>query len=112
MIVLVCGGRTYNDYVTFEQCMNMLPFKPSAIVHGGAKGADSLADTYAKIKGIPVIRVDALWNYHGNKAGILRNQSMLDFINIGYVVAFPGGTGTGDMIRRSKAKQLPVWEIL
>ncbi len=112
MIVLVCGGRTYSDYVMFEHCMNMLPFRPTAIVHGGAKGADSLADTYAKIKGIPVIRVDALWNYHGNKAGILRNQSMLDLINIGYVVAFPGGIGTADMVRRSRAKQLTVWEIL
>lgn len=35
---------------------------------------------------------------------------MLDYFDIDYVVAFPGGAGTADMVRRARAKGVPVHE--
>lgn len=40
---------------------------------------------------------------HGRAAGPIRNQQMLDEGKPHLVVAFPGGTGTADMVRRAQA---------
>ena len=41
------------------------------------------------------------WDELGKKAGPLRNQRMLDDGKPDMVVAFPGGGGTKDMVRRA-----------
>src|SRR5262249_16770583 len=41
------------------------------------------------------------WDELGKKAGPLRNQRMLDEGKPDLVVAFPGGGGTKDMVRRA-----------
>ena len=46
------------------------------------------------------IRLD--WKKYGKKAGPLRNQQMLEEGKPDLVVAFPGGNGTADMVRRAK----------
>lgn len=44
MKVLITGGRNYTDFNAFEHALSQLSFKPELIVHGGARGADTLAD--------------------------------------------------------------------
>jgi len=53
----------------------------------------------------------ANWRTHGKAAGPIRNQQMLDEGRPHLVVAFPGGTGTADMVRRAKAAGVPVMEV-
>jgi hypothetical protein len=48
---------------------------------------------------------------HGAKAGWSRNQRIIDEGRIGVLVAFSGGTGTADMIRRSEHHDIPVYKI-
>jgi len=43
-------------------------------------------------------------------AGGDRNQQIIDDGKLDGVVAFPGGTGTADMIRRAKKAGLEVWK--
>lgn len=109
MRVLVCGGRTYNDHYQFDEAMKLLPTRPTLIIQGGAKGADSLAGMWAKDQGVFAIQMDALWKAHGNGAGPKRNQAMIDIGKPDYCVAFPGGSGTADMIRRCEFHGVPVW---
>lgn len=45
---------------------------------------------------------------NGKAAGPIRNQRMLDEGKPDLVVAFPGGRGTADMVRRAKAAGVPV----
>ena len=45
------------------------------------------------------------------KAGPLRNQRMLDEGKPDLVVAFPGGGGTKDMVRRSVKAGVPIHEV-
>lgn len=110
MRLLICGGRDFSDRKLFRETMARKQ-GIKLIIHGGAKGADTLADQWAKRYGIPVVRMDALWDFHGKQAGSLRNQAMLDMLHPDGVLAFPGGNGTADMIRRAEKAGLPVQAI-
>lgn len=103
MIVLVCGGRDYNGDVS---CLSQLPM--TMLVHGGARGADTLADQWAKSNNIHRARVDALWDTRGKAAGMDRNAAML-LLRPDYCVAFPGGRGTEGMVSLCLSRNIPVW---
>lgn len=132
--VLVCGGRTFgvlphaSEYapgsVAFVEDsarargQRMLVFLtlqclteqrgPIHIIQGGAEGADALAREWAQNNGAPFTTYTAEWRRHGKKAGPIRNQRMLDEARPEVVVAFPGGSGTADMVRRAKAASVEV----
>lgn len=107
--VLVCGGRDYDDYEKVRATLNAL--KPWRVIHGGARGADNLADRWAQYCGIACEVYEADWETHGKAAGPMRNQKMLDDGKPDLVVAFPGGRGTADMVRRAKKAGVPVQEV-
>lgn len=108
-VVLVCGGRGYRDFQVLAHELDDM--KPSKIVHGGASGADELADQYAYWRHIPVSVYRADWDQHGRAAGPIRNQEMLDKEKPDKALALPGGRGTADMVRRLKKAGIPVREI-
>lgn len=113
MIVLVCGGRAYDDdHFVFSRLDRLHKVKPiTLIVHGDANGADKLSGRWAEARGIRVAAHAADWDAHGiYEAGKIRNQHMLDTEHPDMVVAFPGGGGTADMVRRSIAAGLYVWK--
>lgn len=112
MKLLICGGRDFNDRKLFRETMEGLPYPViTAVIHGGARGADTLADLWGKKYGVPVIRMDALWEAYGKKAGGMRNQAMLDLLQPDAVLAFPGGNGTADMVRRAEKAGIPTTVI-
>lgn len=82
------------------------------IIEGGATGADTLAREWWKARHVgELITVRADWKKHGKAAGPIRNQHMVDHYKPELVVAFPGGRGTADMVRRAKAADVKVMEI-
>lgn len=122
MRILVCGGRNFYDYTLVSKKLNALfpstddmstwlPPPDTVIIHGGAKGADSLADQWAVTKGVEIEEYKADWIKHGRAAGPIRNQLMLDKGKPDLVIAFPGGAGTADMVRRAKKAGIPVKKI-
>lgn len=113
MRVLVCGGRTYSDRARVYGVLNKINEETpiDMIIHGGAPGADSLAGDWAAFKMIDCLRVPAMWHVHGNAAGPRRNQRMLDIYGPQLVVAFPGGAGTADMVRRATKAEVKVMEV-
>lgn len=44
----VVGGRNFDDYALMCKTLDDLPYPIDAIVSGGARGADTLAEKYAK----------------------------------------------------------------
>lgn len=102
--VLVCGGRKFNDPLTFGSWMYEIQKEDSIseIIHGGAEGADWHAGKYAEWQGIPVKVYPADWKKHGRAAGPIRNAEMLEDSKPDLVLAFEGGRGTADMVRRAK----------
>lgn len=111
MRVLVCGGRNYHNRAALRAYLsNLGPQKVSLIITGAAPGADKLATEWAAECGIQFREFPANWKAHGRAAGPIRNQRMLDEGRPDLVVAFPGGRGTADMIRRAKAAGVMVEE--
>lgn len=108
--ILVCGGRDYLDYPKVNSVLDDIVQRandPSevVIIQGGAKGADFLAKVYAYCwgwGGLHCVEYPADWKAYGKGAGAIRNQQMLDEGKPDLVVAFPGGSGTADMIRRAR----------
>jgi hypothetical protein len=110
MRVLVCGGRDYDDAIYARMVLGDLHRKTpiTTVIHGGAKGADELAGWWANGAGVElhVFRPD--WNAHGKAAGPMRNAEMLSKGKPDLVVAFPGGRGTADMVRKAQTAGVPV----
>jgi hypothetical protein len=96
MKVLVCGGRLYANKEKVDAALNAIHKKHGIelIIHGAAKGADTLAAEWAKRYKIPVQAYSADWAQYGKPAGFIRNQKMLDLGEPDLVLAFPGGAGT------------------
>lgn len=112
MRVLVCGGRSYMDTETCFAVLDGLHMHSpiTCVVHGAASGADMMGERWAYQRRIPSEAHIAKWKEHGRKAGPLRNAEMLRS-GVDMVVAFPGGRGTADMIRRAKTAGVPVVEV-
>lgn len=76
-----------------------------------ARGVDSFAAEWAIKFGFKLYKFPAEWDKYGRKAGPIRNQQMLDEGKPDAVIAFPGGTGTADMVRRSEKAGIKVYRI-
>jgi hypothetical protein len=94
---LVCGGRDFADRDLAFGCLDRFhathPIK--CVIHGAARGADTLGAEWATARGVPVEPYPADWKRHGRAAGPIRNAAMLANGKPAVVVAFPGGQGHG-----------------
>lgn len=91
MRLLVCGGRDFSDLDRLRAAMNAAVGAETnvVVIHGGARGADSLAGVVAERAGIKTIVFLADWTRHGKRAGPIRNQQMLDEGKPDLVLAMP-----------------------
>jgi hypothetical protein len=113
MRVIVCGGRDYDNFARVCTTLDAVARKhPNGfvVVQGGAPGADGLARQWCQSRKVECVTYAADWGKHGRAAGPLRNQQMLDAGADG-LVAFPGGRGTADMVKRAENAGVPVWRI-
>ena len=113
MNVLVCGGRDYADARALNEALDALHRERvvTRLIHGAARGADSLAAAWARSRGIPALAFPADWKKDGQAAGFVRNARMLRGGRPELVVAFPGGRGTVHMVGLAKAAGVPVRQI-
>lgn len=97
MIVSVIGSRSFSNYEQLAQELDGLVLTTgqpiTEIISGGARGADTLAERYARERGIPlrVLRPD--YAAHGRAAPLIRNQAIVDACEL--VVAFYDGVSKG-----------------
>jgi len=109
MIVLICGGREYDDRESIIRRIAQLP-PESIVITGAARGTDTLAMQEAIAHGFHSASVPALWNRYGKMAGHLRNEAMLR-LGPELVIAFPGGPGTRNCCHQAEALGIPVERI-
>lgn len=123
MRVLVCGGRAYKDQLrVFDELQSLWAGRSTkdpefVVIAGDAAGADQFAHQWARIVcghgDTRDVQYAAGWKWKNGKllnpeAGPIRNQRMLDDGKPDMVLAFPGGRGTADMVRRAKAAGVEV----
>jgi hypothetical protein len=117
--VLVCGGRDYDNrerlFAVLDKALRAatLAGKTFTLVHGGARGADSLSGLWASMRKEHVeVRVyEADWKTHGKAAGPIRNIKMLTESLPHVIIAFKGGDGTAHMMKIGREAGVPVYEV-
>ena len=113
--VLICGGRDFNDYGlladTLVGLIGQYDPKEVTIISGHARGADKLGERFANANQCKLLIFPADWDKYRKAAGFIRNQKMIDEGKPDLVVAFPGGRGTEDMIKRAKKHGIEVIEV-
>ncbi len=113
--LIVCGSRNFRDEVLFEQGMTQVMrlwcvqfARDWTIVHGGARGADAMADKWARDGELTVEVFPAEWELYGKAAGMRRNRQMAE-AGADLCLAFPFGDspGTWSMIREAARVGIP-----
>jgi len=114
--VIIAGGRDFKDFELLKSHCNryLKEFNNSEdieIVSGGANGADTLGEKYAKKKKYKIKQFLADWDNLGKSAGYIRNAEMAKYADI--LIAFWDGKsrGTKHMIDLAKKKRLVVKTI-
>lgn len=113
--VLVCGSRGWHDAHAIGSLMDLVQAQYGdtlGIVHGGARGADVLANAESTRRGIRTAVEKADWTNYGNAAGPIRNQLMLTKYQPVKVHAFRSAgksSGTDDMVTRARKAGVPVY---
>lgn len=74
---------------------------PHEVVSGGAKGADTLGEAWARKRGIRLVILKPDWKRGGRRAGLARNTDIVAACT--HMIAFPhdSGTGTQDSIKKA-----------
>jgi len=82
------------------------------VIHGGAKGANTIARGLAYSRGLQVIKVEAQWSIYGRAAGPIRNKAMLD-LNPDLIIYFHndlmGSKGTRNMVEMATQAGIAVF---
>ena len=109
---LVCGARTWTKTNWLWVRLDQLATErgtPFCVIHGGARGADRMADAWADEHRVHIHEVLPDWDRYGRRAGFVRNMEMLD-LEPDLVVAFLAGEsrGTRHTIREAEKRGIPV----
>lgn len=102
MKVAVIGSRGFNDYELVKTTLSSLNI--TLLVSGGAKGADSLGERYAKENNINTLIFKPDWEKHGKAAGMIRNTDIVN--NAETIIAFWDGESKGTKDSITKAEKL------
>jgi hypothetical protein len=102
MKVAVVGSRNFQDYDLLKQIL--AEYEITEIVSGGAKGADSLGEKYAKEHNLPIEIFKPDWKRLGRGAGPARNKTIVE--NADFVIAFWDGVSKGTQSSINIAKKL------
>lgn len=132
MKILITGSRDWRDADRIERLLRFLYLRglsadgganpePLIIVHGAARGADTIADRWAtshKAEGLPIEihRYPAQWQKYGGRAGPIRNQTMVrEHAGADLCVGFktrPVSRGTDHCLATARTAMIPTWEIV
>jgi hypothetical protein len=130
-VVLVTGDRLWTDLASVAHRLQTLP-PETVIVHGYAKGLDTIVDVVARELGFRVIRCPSHWRHNdpkcvevwgacpedcaevvGRPAGMIRNHKMLDSYHPRLVLAFYDNIidskGTKGMLKYAQKKKVENW---
>ena len=115
MRVIVCGGRDYHDAERMRRVLSSLLLWHGSlwIAEGGCEtGADAGARWWRAEQGLSGKTFPADWDRLGRSAGPIRNGTMLREVEPALVVAFPGGRGTADMVKRARQAGVRIAEVV
>jgi YspA, cpYpsA-related SLOG family len=121
LVVLVTGDRNWTRDNTRQSGVVLRVLRPlrkfkAIVVHGDARGVDSIADFHARRLGLEVRPHAADWSKYHRAAGPIRNREMLEEEEPNLVLAFHddlrGSKGTKDMVNQALRHGIKVMHIM
>lgn len=104
----IVGSRTFTNKQRFNDLIadtlsswNLKITDINNVISGGAKGADTLAEQFAREHNLSLVVYKPDWNRYKNAAGPMRNTDIINACT--HVIAFPSraGRGTQDSIKKA-----------
>ena len=115
MRVLVSGDRVWDNREKLFRILDSFADQIDLIIEGCAKGADSLAEQWAILRGKLLWHFPADWEKYKRSAGPIRNSQMLKEGKPDMVIAFHNNisksSGTKNMINQALKEGLPVYLV-
>lgn len=116
MKLVISGYRDFFDYQEFSSVVDSIlttlfvtesrfQEEDLEIISGGARGTDTLAETYARKKNIPFKEFPADWDLYGYTAGPIRNKEMAEYGDALLAFWHPKSKGTSNMISLAKEEK-------
>lgn len=93
MKLAIVGSRTFTNKNLLESTLNNYKDRITLVVSGGARGADSLGESWAAKNNIPVKIFKPEWHKYGKSAGMIRNELIIQECDI--CMAFWDGKSKG-----------------
>jgi hypothetical protein len=113
MRTAIIGSRSFHNYHYFLECLERHPAPISSIVSGGAKGADSLAEKYARENNIPITIYNPDYKRFGRSAPLKRNIQILEDCEL--VLAFTSVSsltpGTAFTMKEARKRDIAVFHF-
>lgn len=119
--LIINGSRSFHNYYQMKTILKkyLIEHKVNPaqieVISGGAKGADQLAIELANEYQLQLKVMNADWDTYGKRAGLIRNQAMLDYATLNpldtvVLLSFWDGQsrGTKHMIDICKTKGIQV----
>lgn len=106
--VAITGGVFYNDKSHLFEVLDALC--PTEIAHGGAPGADTLAERWHESRKVPRKLYAAQWAQLQGWAGPIRNGVILEDFRPDLLAVFPGDRGTSNCY--GQAKELGIQTLI
>ena len=126
--IAIVGSRDFEDYELVSQevstyiCNNINAFvhndkiyvkngtrDETLIISGGAKGADTLAERFAKDNNFNIKIFKPDWELYGKRAGFIRNSKIVDNCDVLFAFQINNSKGTQHSINLAKEKNKEVF---
>ena len=101
MTLLIVGSRSITDF-------DLSPYVDESvdcIISGGAKGVDSLAETYANQHGLTKTIIRPQYDHYGKAAPLKRNEQMVDMADKILVIWDGISKGTAYTVKYAQKKE-------
>ena len=106
---IIAGSRDFNEPEVLLSLMSAYARKygePDEVISGGAKGADTYGESWARRRDIPVKQFLPDWKKYGNAAGPIRNSQMAEYAGRdGILFLFWNGKSAGSRSMKIEAEK-------
>lgn len=109
MNVAIVGSRDFHDYAQLKETIDSSGIAVKTIISGGAAGADTLAEKYAREIKVPLIVKLPDWKTYGRSAGAKRNAEIVALADIVFAFRINKSPGTTITINMARQKKIPVY---
>ena len=103
MKIAVIGSRNFANYELLKKTLSEIT-GITKVISGGAKGADSLAEQWAKENQIETVIYKPDWAKYGRGAGVVRNRLIIEDCDL--CIAFWDGESKGTKSSIDHCKKL------